>query len=61
MGFMRDYVRKLNQVMTRGHMVIRTPQQRDSPRERLRSQIVIAIFLIVFFTACAVSIWNAFK
>jgi len=45
-GFMRDYSRELNRVMTRGHTVIHTRQQPDSPRERIRAQIIIAIFLI---------------
>jgi hypothetical protein len=37
-------LREFNRVMTHGHMVIRTRQQPDSPRERLRAQIIIAIF-----------------
>jgi hypothetical protein len=51
-GFLRDYFREFNRVMTRGHMVIDTRQQPDSPRERIRSQIIIAIFLITFLILC---------
>jgi hypothetical protein len=60
-GFMRDYFREFNRAMTRGRMVIHTRQQPDSPRERIRSQIIIAIFLIAVLTACVVSILQAFK
>ena len=42
----RDFFREFNRVMTRGHTVIHTRQQPDSPRERILAQIIIAIFLI---------------
>jgi hypothetical protein len=60
-GIMRDWLREFNRVMTHGHMVIRTRQQPDSPRERLRAQIIIAIFLIAFFAACVAAILGAFN
>jgi hypothetical protein len=47
--------------MTRGHMVIHTRQQPDSARERIRAQVIIAIFLIALFVACVVSILEALK
>ena len=55
-AFTRDYLRELNRVMTRGYMVIRPRQQPDSPRERLRSQIIIGIFLIVFLIGLVMAI-----
>jgi hypothetical protein len=58
---MRDFFREFNRVMTRGHIIIRPRQQPDSPRERIRAQIIIAIFLIALFIACAVSILEVLK
>jgi len=57
----RDFLREFNRVMTRWHIVIRTRQQPDSTRERIRAQLIIAIFLIAFFVACVVSILEALK
>jgi amino acid permease len=58
---MRDFLRELNRVMTRGHMVIRTRQQPDSPRERLRAQIIIALFLLAMLIGFVVAISEAIK
>ena len=58
---MRDFFREFNRVMTRGYMVIRSRQQPDSARERIRARVIIAIFLIAFFIACVVSILEALK
>jgi hypothetical protein len=58
-GFIRDWLREFNRVMTRGHMVIQTRQQPDSPRERLRSQIIIALFLLAMLIAIVLSIFGA--
>lgn len=56
-----DFFRRFNRLMTRGHIVIHTHQQSDSPRERFRAQIIIAIFLIGLLTALAVWIFQAFR
>jgi hypothetical protein len=58
---MRDFFREFNRVMTRWYMVIRPRQQPDSPRERLRAQIIIAIFLIAFFTCLVMAILGSFR
>jgi len=58
---MRDFFREFNRVMTRGHIVIRTRQQPDSTRERIRAQVIIAIFLIAIFITCVVSILEVLK
>jgi hypothetical protein len=58
-GFIRDWLREFNRVMTRGHMVIHTRQQPDSPLERIRSQIIIAIFLLAMLIAIVLSIFSA--
>jgi len=58
---MRDFFREFNRVMTRGHIVIHPRQQSDSAWERIRAQVIIAIFLIAFFITCVVSILEAFK
>jgi hypothetical protein len=55
-GIMRDWFREFNRVMTRGYMVIHPRQQPDSPRERIRAQIIIAIFLIGFFISLVLTI-----
>jgi hypothetical protein len=60
-GFIRDWLRQFNRVMTHGHMVIHTRQQPDSPRERMRSQIIIAIFLIAFFTSIVLLILGVIR
>jgi hypothetical protein len=60
-GIMRDFFREFNRVMTRGHIVIRTRQQPDSTRERIRAQVIIAIFLIAIFITCVVSILEVLK
>ena len=60
-GMMRDFFREFNRVMTRGHIVLHPRQQPDSARERIRAQVIIAIFLIALFIACVVSILEALK
>jgi phage FluMu protein Com len=55
-GIMRHFFREFNRLMTRWYIVIQPRQQPDSPRERLRSQIIIAIFLIAFFIVLALTI-----
>ncbi len=58
---MRDFFREFNRVMTRGYLVIHPRQRPDSARERIRAQVIIAIFLIAFFITCAVLILEALK
>jgi hypothetical protein len=58
---MRDFFREFNRVMTRGYLAIRPRQQPDFARERIRAQVIIAIFLIAFFIVCVVSILEALK
>jgi hypothetical protein len=58
---MGNFFREFNRLMTRGHIVIHPRQQPDSARERLRAQIIIAIFLIALFIVFVLSILEAFK
>jgi hypothetical protein len=60
-GITRHFFREFNRVMTRGFIEIHPRQQPDSPRERIRSQIIIAIVLIALFIGFVLSILEAFK
>jgi DNA-directed RNA polymerase subunit M/transcription elongation factor TFIIS len=57
-GTIRHFLREFNRVMTRGYTVIQPRQQPDSARERIRAQIIIAIFLIVISIAFVMAIFG---